>query len=91
MGVGKGPDSEAIGRIQLFLKKIAADVLDLCQLEQAGCRKKSLNVRLFDDDRGRVAKVEQQLHGILVDVFYDDLFLFKLLHASDDGSEVKFN
>ena len=73
VGVGKGPDSETVGRIQLLLEKVATNVLNLGQLEQTGGRKEGLNVRLFDDDRGRVAEVEQQLHGILVDVFYDDL------------------
>lgn len=45
--VGKGSDAQTIGRIQLPLQELAAGLLDLSQLEEAGCREQSLNIPLL--------------------------------------------
>jgi len=73
--VGEGADAQAVGGVQLTLEELAADVLNLNQLQQTGGRKERLDIGLLDDDVGGVAKVNKQLHGVLVDVAYSDLRL----------------
>lgn len=42
--VGKGPDAQAVGGMQLRLKELAADLLYIHQLEEAGCCKQDLSM-----------------------------------------------
>lgn len=89
MCVGKGAYAQAVGGIQLPFEELAADVLNLNQLKQAGGGKEGLDIRLLDDYVGGVTKVDEQLHGILIDVAYGDLSLARFLQfASEHGTEV---
>lgn len=45
--VCKGSDAKAVRRVQLPLQELAARLLDLSQLEQAGSREKSLHIPLL--------------------------------------------
>lgn len=40
--VGEGPDAQAVGGMQLRLQELAADLLDVHQLEEAGCCQQDL-------------------------------------------------
>lgn len=86
MRVGKRSDAETVRRIQLPLEKLAADVLDFRQMQQARCRQQSLNVALLHGDVGRVAKVYQQLHGRFVNVSNRHLCLPTLRQFSREHS-----
>lgn len=50
--VGKGPDSQAVGRIQLSLQEFTAGLLNLSQLEKASGRKQRLDVSLLNGHLG---------------------------------------
>lgn len=45
--VSKGPDAQAVRWIQLPLKELAARLLDLSKLEEAGCREQRLDIPLL--------------------------------------------
>lgn len=45
--VGKGPDSQAVGGVQLSLEELAASLLNLRQLKKAGGGKQRLDVSLL--------------------------------------------
>lgn len=50
--VCKGPDAKAVGGVQLPLEELAAGLLDLSQLEQAGSREESLHIPLLHSHLG---------------------------------------
>ena len=66
MGVSKGPDTETVGWVELAFEELAADLLYLRQLQEAGGGEEGLHVGLFDDNVGGVAKLNQHFHGVLV-------------------------
>lgn len=68
VSVSKSPDAQAIGRVQLSLEELAAGLLDLGQLEEASSRQQGLDVALLHGDLRGVGKVDEQLHGTLVDI-----------------------
>ena len=89
MRVGESAYTETIGRIQLALEKLTTNILYLSELQQASCRQQSLYVTLLHRDARRVAKVNQQLHGRLVNVSYRHFRLATLGQlASEHGVEV---
>jgi len=45
--VSEGPDAQTVGWIQLPLEELAAGLLDLSQLEEAGCGEQRLDVPLL--------------------------------------------
>lgn len=75
MRIGKRTNPKTVGRIELLLQEVAADVLYLGKLKQTRGRQKCLHVALLDHNRRRVAEVEEQLHRVLVDVAYRDFRL----------------
>jgi hypothetical protein len=89
MRVCKRPYAQAIGRVELSLEELAANVLDLSQLQEARRWQQSLHVVLLDLDVGRVAKVYEQFHGVLVYVSDDDFSLPRLgQFVGEHGSEI---
>lgn len=71
------------------LEELAAYILNFDQLEEAGGRQESLDIGLLYYDVGGVAKVDEQLHGVLIDVSNGDLRLAGLLQfPSEHGTEV---
>lgn len=54
--VREGPDAQTVGGIQLSLEELAAGLLDLSQLKEAGGREQRLDVSLL------YSHLEQQSH-----------------------------
>lgn len=50
--VSEGPDAQTVGGIQLPFEKLTAGLLDLSQLEEAGCREQGLNIALLHGHLG---------------------------------------
>src|SRR6218665_2296641 len=68
--IRKRPNPETVRRVELLLEEVTADVLYLGELQQTGGGQKRLHVALLDNDRRRIAEVEEQFHRVLVDVPY---------------------
>lgn len=90
VSISKSSDAQAIGRVQLSLKELAAGLLDLGQLEKASSWQQGLDIPLFHSDLRGVGKVNEQFHGPFVDVSDHDFCLptFRQL-PSEHGSEVR--
>lgn len=59
MCVCEGPDAQTVRGIQLPLEELAAGLLDLSQLEQAGGREESLHIPLFHSHLGEGGGTEE--------------------------------
>ena len=75
VSVGEGPDAQTVRRIELAFEELAADVLNLLQLQQAGGGQERLHVRLFHQNVRGVAEVDQEFHSVLVYVSDGDFRL----------------
>lgn len=90
VSVSKSSDAQAIGRVQLSLKELAAGLLDLSQLEKASSWQQGLDISLFHSDLRGVGKVNEQFHGPFVDVSDHHFRLPTLCQLpSEHGSEVR--
>lgn len=90
VSVSKSSDAQAIGRVQLSLKELAAGLLDLSQLEKASSWQQGLDISLFHSDLRGVCKVNQQFHGPFVDVSDHYFCLPRFCQLpSEHGSEVR--
>ena len=88
--VGEGPDAEAVRRVELPLQELAADVLDLLQLQETGGRQEGLHVGLLHHDVRVVTEVDERLHGGLLHIADRDFGLARLRHlASEHGTKVR--
>jgi hypothetical protein len=87
--VSKSAYSQAIRGVKLSLEELAANILNLSQLEEAGGGQQSLDVVLLNLDVRRVAKVDEQLHGVLINIPDDNLRLPRLGQlVGEHGPEV---
>lgn len=60
--VGEGSDAQAVGRVQLPLEELTAGLLDLCQLEKAGCGEERLHISLLHSHLGTRGQNVRSIH-----------------------------
>ncbi len=82
VGIGEHSDAEAVCGVELFLEKVAANLLDLLQLEKTCGWQKGLHVRLLNGDFGGVAEVQERFDRRFIDVSYCNFSLTRLGHFS---------